>query len=114
MCRRFTLDPTTKFYERFKVTNRLDALTARYNIAPPQDVPVIIRNSPNRIMLMRWGLIPHWAKDENIGSRMINARAETLMPCLRYTEGCLENDQILLANLFPRDTAAIAALDSPD
>jgi putative SOS response-associated peptidase YedK len=50
MCGRFTLDPTIKFYERFKVSNRLDGLTARYNIAPSQDVPVIIRNSPNRIM----------------------------------------------------------------
>jgi putative SOS response-associated peptidase YedK len=77
MCGRFTLDPTTKFYERFKVANRLD-LTARYNIAPSQDVPVIIRNSPNRIEMMRWGLIPHWAKDESIGYKMINARAETI------------------------------------
>ena len=58
MCGRFTLDPTTKFYERFKVSNRLDELTARYNIAPSQDVPVIVRNSPNRIIMMRWGLIP--------------------------------------------------------
>jgi putative SOS response-associated peptidase YedK len=45
----------------------LDDLTARYNIAPSQDVPVIIRNSPNRIVMMRWGLIPHWAKDESMG-----------------------------------------------
>jgi putative SOS response-associated peptidase YedK len=80
MCGRFTLDPTTKnFSKRFKVTNQLEIenLTARYNIAPSQDVPVIVRNSPNRIM-MRWGLIPHWAKDENIGYKMINARAETI------------------------------------
>jgi putative SOS response-associated peptidase YedK len=58
MCGRFTLDLTTKFSERFKISNRLDGLTARYNIAPSQDVPVIIRNSPNRIVMMRWGLIP--------------------------------------------------------
>jgi hypothetical protein len=31
MCGRFTLDPTTKFFERFKIDNRLDGLTARYN-----------------------------------------------------------------------------------
>jgi putative SOS response-associated peptidase YedK len=78
MCGRFTLDPTTKLFERFKIDNRLDGLTARYNIAPSQDVPVIIRQSPNRIVMMRWGLIPHWAKDESIGSKMINARAETI------------------------------------
>jgi putative SOS response-associated peptidase YedK len=78
MCGRFTLDPTTKFYERFKIDNRLDGLTARYNIAPSQDVPVIVRQSPNRIVMMRWGLIPHWTKDESIGYKMINAPAETL------------------------------------
>jgi putative SOS response-associated peptidase YedK len=78
MCGRFTLDPTTKFFERFKIDNRLDGLTARYNIAPSQDVPVIVHNSPNRIVMMRWGLIPHWAKDESIGYKMINAKAETI------------------------------------
>jgi putative SOS response-associated peptidase YedK len=78
MCGRFTLDPTIEFYERFKIANRLDDLMARYNIAPTQDVPVIIHNSPNRLVMMRWGLIPHWAKDESIGYKMINARAETI------------------------------------
>jgi putative SOS response-associated peptidase YedK len=41
-------------------------------------VPVIISQSPNQVVLMRWGLIPHWAKDATIGYKMINARAETL------------------------------------
>ena len=77
MCGRFTLDPITKVYERFEISNRLE-IQARFNIAPTQDVPVIIRQSPNRIVLMRWGLIPHWAKDESIGTKMINARAETI------------------------------------
>ena len=86
MCGRFTLDPTTKnFSKRFKISNQLEKenLVARYNIAPSQDVPVIVRNSPNRIVMMRWGLIPHWAKDESIGYKMINARAETSLRSLR-------------------------------
>src|SRR5215470_141589 len=78
MCGRMTLDPTTQFEERFDVSNRLENRTARYNIAPTQDVPVIIRNSPNRIEMMRWGLTPSWAKDQSIGNKMINARAETI------------------------------------
>ena len=79
MCGRYTLDPTTKFYERFNVSHRNEKLIARYNnIAPSQDVPVIVSNSPNRMQMMRWGLIPHWAKDESIGYKMINARAETI------------------------------------
>jgi putative SOS response-associated peptidase YedK len=53
---------------------------ARYNIAPTQDVPIIRQESgkaDRRLELLRWGLVPHWAKDESIGNRMINARSET-------------------------------------
>jgi putative SOS response-associated peptidase YedK len=78
MCGRFTFQPTEAFYARFQITNRLDSLIARYNIAPGQMVPAIIANSPRRIVLMRWGLIPHWAKDEKTAYKMINARVETL------------------------------------
>jgi putative SOS response-associated peptidase YedK len=78
MCGRFTFQPTEAFYGRFQIVNRLDGLVARYNIAPGQMVPVIIANSPRQIMLMRWGLIPHWAKEEKTAYKMINARMETL------------------------------------
>ena len=51
----------------------------RYNIAPTQEV-LAIRNKGegNRAEMMRWGLVPSWAKDPKIGNRMINARSETL------------------------------------
>jgi putative SOS response-associated peptidase YedK len=64
MCGRYTFQPTEEFYRRFNIANRLDGLVARYNIAPSQLVPVIISQNPDHVMLMRWGLIPHWAKDE--------------------------------------------------
>jgi SOS response associated peptidase (SRAP) len=82
MCGRFTFQPTEAFYARFQISNRLDSLVPRYNIAPGQMVPVIIANSPRRIVLMRRGLIPHWAKDEKTADKMINARVETKMPGL--------------------------------
>ena len=78
MCGRFVFDPTTNFYERFRIRNRVSELTPRYNVAPGQLMPIVIRKSPNQVMLMKWGLIPHWAKDEKIGYKMINARLETL------------------------------------
>lgn len=49
-----------------------------WNVAPTQDVPVIVREDGNRFLLCRWGLIPPWSKDPSVGNRMINARAETL------------------------------------
>jgi putative SOS response-associated peptidase YedK len=78
MCGRFTFQPAEAVYKRFEISNHLDSLVSRYNIAPGQMVPVIIAQSPCRIMLMRWGLIPHWAKDETTAYKLINARVETL------------------------------------
>jgi putative SOS response-associated peptidase YedK len=52
----------------------------RYNIAPSQDVPVIVRNdNRNELRPMRWGLVPSWTQDKSIGQSMINARSETLL-----------------------------------
>lgn len=53
---------------------------ARYNIAPTTDVPVVRVNADGHreLVRMRWGLVPRWAKDPAIGSRMINARGETI------------------------------------
>jgi putative SOS response-associated peptidase YedK len=50
----------------------------RYNVAPTQDAPVLRLDKAGRreIAMLRWGLIPSWAKDPAIGNRMINARAE--------------------------------------
>jgi putative SOS response-associated peptidase YedK len=58
---------------------QLPTLTPRYNAAPTQQLPVVTQDETRHLELMRWGLIPRWAKDESIGARMINARAETLM-----------------------------------
>jgi putative SOS response-associated peptidase YedK len=79
MCGRFTLEPTAKFYPRFGLKNKIIGLKPRYNIAPGQDVPVVVKkNEHNELALMRWGLVPHWAQDPKIGYKMINARAESL------------------------------------
>ncbi|HCJ34477.1 MAG TPA: hypothetical protein DHV65_09295, partial [Ktedonobacter sp.] len=50
----------------------------RYNVAPTQEVVSILRNGSAHMEWLQWGLIPSWAKDETIGAKMINARAETL------------------------------------
>lgn len=78
MCGRYTLTADSrKIAESFGVEPAL-ATGPRYNIAPTQQVVAIIKNGAAQLSLLRWGLIPSWAKDETIGSRMINARAETL------------------------------------
>jgi putative SOS response-associated peptidase YedK len=81
MCGRFTLtidlaDIAQKF--GVEATSQAMHTTPRYNIAPTQPVAVVMRNGTVHLDELRWGLIPSWAKDESIGAKMINARAETL------------------------------------
>ena len=79
MCGRYTLTtPVEKLAKFFGLPEDPD-LGPRYNIAPTQPVAtVLVLTGERRFRLMRWGLVPHWAKDLSIGSRMINARAETV------------------------------------
>lgn len=78
MCGRYTLITNIdRIAEAFGVAPTLEA-QPRYNIAPTQEIVTIVNNGNPHLSLLRWGLIPAWAKDESIGSRMINARAETL------------------------------------
>ena len=80
MCGRYELQEIEGLGARFRATSvRLD-LAPRYNVAPGQIMPVVVRaEGENNLELMKWGLIPSWAKDPSIGNKMINARAETVL-----------------------------------
>jgi putative SOS response-associated peptidase YedK len=80
MCGRYTLtSDINAVAQAFNVATPSSLhITPRYNIAPTQEVVTILRNGTAHLDLLRWGLIPAWAKQEAIGSKMINARAETL------------------------------------
>ncbi|HEY8240395.1 MAG TPA: SOS response-associated peptidase [Kiritimatiellia bacterium] len=79
MCGRFTISTRKE-----KIEDAFDGAAVdewrgpRYNVAPSQDVPVMLNDGSRRVVWARWGLVPHWAKDPAIGNKMINARAETL------------------------------------
>jgi putative SOS response-associated peptidase YedK len=64
--------------ERFGISVRTAIYKARYNCAPSQSLAVITGTTERSLSFYRWGLIPSWAKDPSIGSRMINARSETV------------------------------------
>ena len=77
MCGRFTLTLSKEVIES-ALDVVLDELEPNYNIAPTQNVlSVVAGKDERRAGFMRWGLIPSWAKDKKIGSKMINARSET-------------------------------------
>jgi len=81
MCGRFTLKADIETIAKVfhvKPSLAVSEITPRYNIAPTQEVVSILSNGASHLEALRWGLIPSWAKDETIGNKMINARAETL------------------------------------
>jgi putative SOS response-associated peptidase YedK len=78
MCGRYSLVPTENIAARFDIQQEQLALSPRYNVAPSQSMPVVVRNSPNRLVEMQWGLIPSWSKEPRAQFSTINARAETV------------------------------------
>lgn len=79
MCARYTLtEEITLILKRLLIKTPLKDFHPRYNIAPTQTAPVILNEQEKSVQLLRWGLIPSWAKDPAIGHKLINARAETI------------------------------------
>lgn len=82
MCGRYaSLTPPEAMRQMFRTTNAVPNFPARWNVAPTQDI-LVVRFNPETgarsLDVVRWGLIPHWAKDASIGAKLINARAEGL------------------------------------
>jgi putative SOS response-associated peptidase YedK len=81
VCGRFALfAPVAEIAEYFHVHDGAgEALSPRYNVTPGQPVAVVReRDGARRIDLLKWGLVPFWAKDASIGQRLINARLDGL------------------------------------
>jgi putative SOS response-associated peptidase YedK len=81
MCGRYTLATPVAELSRIFGFPELPNLSPRYNIAPTQDIAAVRlpRDEERReLVLLRWGLVPYWADDPSIGSRMINARSESV------------------------------------
>ena len=88
MCGRYSQRQSAEIIAQAFQIDNVPPLKPRYNIAPTQSVPTILQlsTSTNRqLKMLHWGLIPSWAKDSKMGSKLINARAETVAekPSLR-------------------------------
>ena len=79
MCGRFAQRTPTKTLAREFQVDEITDIEPRYNIAPAQDILSIRRTDEGReAALLKWGLVPSWAKDVSIGAKLINARSETV------------------------------------
>lgn len=79
MCGRYALAISPKELSEHFGLAAVPDMPPRYNIAPSQMVAIIREGEEGReIALVRWGLVPSWAKEPSIGNRLINARSETV------------------------------------
>lgn len=102
MCGRFAFySPAEATAALFGASGTLD-LEPRYNVAPTQYVASIrnVTGEDRELVLLRWGLVPFWAKDPGIGNRMINARAETVAEKPAYRNAFKQRRCLVLADGF--------------
>jgi putative SOS response-associated peptidase YedK len=102
MCGRYTLTRPADLVEELGVEPKGE-LAPRYNIAPTQNLPVVraTREGGGReLAVMRWGLIPSWAKDEKIGNKLINARSETAAEKPSFRSAMKSRRCLILADGF--------------
>jgi putative SOS response-associated peptidase YedK len=89
MCGRYSITTAPEAMRRlFRFENAAPDLQPRYNAAPTDKLPVVRldRDGRRELAVLRWGLIPFWAKDEKIGFRSINARAESVATAPAFRE----------------------------
>ncbi len=88
MCGRFTQErPASELAEIFGAEPLVDDPGGHYNVAPTDEAVVVVQREDRRaVTAYRWGLIPHWATEAKVASRMFNARAETLTSSPAFRE----------------------------
>jgi|HubBroStandDraft_3_1064219.scaffolds.fasta_scaffold04476_4 putative SOS response-associated peptidase YedK len=80
MCGRYTLSSPVEIVADLFGLAAAPELAPRFNVAPTQAAPVVRVETPGAqptLALLRWGLVPYWAKEAAIGNRLINARSES-------------------------------------
>ena len=102
MCGRFAFySPSEAAAALFGVSGSIP-VEPRYNIAPTQTIAAVRNGEDNEreLVMLRWGLVPSWAKDPSIGNRMINARAETVAEKPSFRAAYRRRRCIVLADGF--------------
>ena len=101
MCGRFSLTADLgELIPRFEFDGDWLEYEPNYNVAPTQNVLTVVGGENRRGGFMRWGLIPHWAENASIGSRMINARAETVTRKPAFRDALRRRRCLVLADGF--------------
>ncbi|MEO8893479.1 MAG: SOS response-associated peptidase [Coleofasciculaceae cyanobacterium] len=101
MCGRYSQQQSAEIIAQAFQVDHVPPLKPRYNIAPTQSVATILQTAKNRqFKMLHWGLIPSWAKDTKISSKLINARAETVAEKPSFRSAFRQRRCLILADGF--------------
>ena len=101
MCGRFALYSDIKVLgSRFKFSDLTGVYKSSRNVSPTERILTVVDHGGRQAMMMKWGLIPSWAKDSKFGARMINARAETIDLKPAFRESFHRKRCLILADGF--------------
>ena len=102
MCGRFVQNiPFETLQQNFNLRTKTSDIIPNYNVAPTEEILTIIKHdNENELEKLHWGLVPFWAKDISIGSRMINARAETVLSKPSFRNAFRKRRCLIPANGF--------------
>ena len=102
MCGRFAFYSPSEATAALFGASSATEVVPRYNIAPTQFIAAVRNDEQNvpELAMLRWGLVPFWAKDPSIGNRMINARAETVAEKPSFRNAYKKRRCLVLADGF--------------
>ncbi len=103
MCGRYSQSQSAEIIAQAFQVDNVPTLKPRYNIAPTQSVPTVLQTSAStnrQFKMLHWGLIPSWAKDQKMGARLINARAETVAEKPAFRSAFKQRRCLVLADGF--------------
>jgi putative SOS response-associated peptidase YedK len=101
MCGRFALYSDIKVLgSRFKFSDLTGVYKSSRNVSPTERILTVVDHGGRQAMMMKWGLIPSWAKDSKFGASMINARAETIYNKPAFRESFQHKRCLILADGF--------------
>lgn len=100
MCGRYSIILEEESLTRAFHAKLSQDFSPHYNAAPGQSLPVITNEKTSQVQLFRWGFIPQWAKEENVGYKMINARLDTIEEKTSFKKAFQSQHCLVLATSF--------------
>lgn len=100
MCGRYTIIAKAEVIEKKFNVEIPKSYTPSYNAAPDQFLPIITNKNPSKVSFFRWGLVPERSRGKGIGSKLINARAESITEKVSYKHVFERQRCLILADGF--------------